>query len=136
MCKLCNQNAVESEYHFILCCSKYRCIRSKYIGNCSWPTVQKFILLMSTKSKKCMYNLAKYIKESLCLRQNALENLTILWSLCNILLCSLLYVYEISLNRNCICIYVYDCLCHKFYVFVNGQRQIFCRLLINWNWNC
>jgi len=78
LCKLCNQNAVESEYHFILCCSKYRCIRSKYIGNCSWPTVQKFILLMSTKSKKCMYNLAKYIKESLCLRQNALENLTIL----------------------------------------------------------
>jgi hypothetical protein len=52
LCKLCNQNAVESEYHFVLRCSPYSGIRSKYLGQCSWPTIQKFNALMSNKSKK------------------------------------------------------------------------------------
>ena len=77
LCKLCNQNAVESEYHFVMCCSRYSSIRSKYLGQCSWPTLQKFNALMSNKSKKYMFNLAKYIKEALCLRQNTLESLPV-----------------------------------------------------------
>ena len=29
-CKLCTQNLVESEYHFLLCCPLYRELRTKY----------------------------------------------------------------------------------------------------------
>ena len=90
LCKLCNQTAVESEYHFMLCCSRYSCIRSKFLGQCSWPTVQKFNSLMSTSSKKCMYNLAKYVKEALCIRQNTLDSLPVFWSF--------IYVYVYPCN--------------------------------------
>ena len=38
VCKMCNQNAIESEYHvFFLCCFKYSgtCICNEYIGQVS-----------------------------------------------------------------------------------------------------
>ena len=41
-CKLCNQNRIENEYHFLLCCPKYIEIRRKYLGSYHWPTVNKF----------------------------------------------------------------------------------------------
>jgi hypothetical protein len=38
ICQLCTQNVVESEFHFLLCCSRYSDIRSKYFKLTSWPT--------------------------------------------------------------------------------------------------
>ena len=76
LCKLCQQNVVESEYHFILCCPRYSEIRSKYLGHISWPNVNKFINYMSTKSKKTLINLAKFIKEAFKFRKNTLDIIT------------------------------------------------------------
>ena len=33
ICKMCNMNVIESEFHFIICCPKYRSIRLKCFGN-------------------------------------------------------------------------------------------------------
>lgn len=74
VCKLCSQNMVESEFHFMLCCPLYKFIRSKYLGRCSWPTTQKFNMLMSIKNRKCLLNIARFVKEALCLRKNTLGN--------------------------------------------------------------
>ena len=75
LCKLCNQNVVETEYHFLLCCTKYRDIRTKYLGHQSWPTINKFNALMSTKNSKLLYNISKFVMESFEIRTNALNNL-------------------------------------------------------------
>lgn len=73
LCKLCQQKMVESEYHFILCCTKYSDLRKKYLGNIQWPTLQKFYKLMSAQNKKMLVNIAKYIKEATQLRKQYLE---------------------------------------------------------------
>jgi hypothetical protein len=63
ICKNCNMNMIESEYHFLLVCPKYRDLRKKYIKPYyqSWPNIQKFINLLSSYSKCTLNNLAKYI---------------------------------------------------------------------------
>lgn len=76
LCKLCNCNTVESEYHFMLSCPMYRSIRNKYLRNTSWPSKRKFITLMSSKNKTSILNCAKYIKEANTLRTSTLDNLT------------------------------------------------------------
>ena len=77
LCKLCQQNVIESEYHFIICCPRYSEIRRKYLGHISWPNVNKFINFMSTKSKKTLINLAKFIKEAFKIRKNTLAIITV-----------------------------------------------------------
>ena len=77
-CKLCNQNLVENEYHFLLCCPKYIEIRRKYFGSIQWPTINKFNNLMSLTNKKYLLNIAKCIKECMSLRKITLENLAAL----------------------------------------------------------
>lgn len=44
LCKQCHMNVIESEYHLILVCPKYRYLRSKYLKRyyCQWPTRNKF----------------------------------------------------------------------------------------------
>ena len=37
LCKVCTQNVLESEYHFLLCCSAYSELRVKYSIRSSWP---------------------------------------------------------------------------------------------------
>ena len=54
-CKLCTQNSIENEYHFLLSCPQYINLRRKYLKRCywSWPTLNKFDnLMMSTNKKK------------------------------------------------------------------------------------
>lgn len=77
LCKLCNQKSVESEYHFLLCCTRYTSLRTKYLGNISWPCVQKFNTIMSSKNKIELLKISKYIKESMFLRKNTLDNITV-----------------------------------------------------------
>ena len=41
VCKLCNMQAVESEFHFLLTCPAYRQLRQQYVGTSSWATIEK-----------------------------------------------------------------------------------------------
>ncbi len=63
LCNFCNMNAVESEYHFLLVCPKYKDLRKKFFKAyfCRWPTVNKFIALINSESKIVLNNLAKFI---------------------------------------------------------------------------
>ena len=78
ICKLCNQNTIESEYHFMLCCSQYTTIRNKYIGHISWPNIHTFKYLMMSKNTKRLLNVARFVNEAMDIRKNALENLIVL----------------------------------------------------------
>jgi hypothetical protein len=77
LCKMCNQNVIENEYHLMFCCSRYRNLRIKYHCNVSWPNKNIFNSYMSTKNKKKICNIAKYIKDAFTLRNNTLENITV-----------------------------------------------------------
>ena len=63
VCRSCNMNVVEDEYHFTLVCPHYRALRMKYLKQyyCHWPTMQKLDSLLSSSSKKTIYNLAKFV---------------------------------------------------------------------------
>ena len=63
ICKSCNMNKIENEYHFLLVCPNYRQLRTKYFKPYfwHWPSLYKFENLMSTCSKKSICNLAKFI---------------------------------------------------------------------------
>ena len=63
ICNHCNSLQTESEYHFLLICTKYADIRSKYIKRYyyTWPTIQKFTNLLSEHSKATIRNIAKYV---------------------------------------------------------------------------
>ena len=63
LCKTCNTNQVEDEYHFLLLCPAYRELRRKYFKPyfCHWPTINKFEALMSATTKKAISKLAHFI---------------------------------------------------------------------------
>ncbi|XP_053386465.1 uncharacterized protein LOC128550759 [Mercenaria mercenaria] len=75
ICKMCNLNCIESEYHFLLCCPLYVDIRRKYFGNISWPTIQKCVNILSSTYKKSMNNTAKYLKDAFERRNETLERI-------------------------------------------------------------
>ena len=75
LCKLCDQNLVESEYHFLLCCTKFSAIRIKYLGRHSWPSLNKFNALMSTSNKLLLNKISKFITEAFEIRSSAINNL-------------------------------------------------------------
>lgn len=74
ICKLCQSQSVESEYHFLLCCNKYYDLRQKYFTNNAWPSVQKFINIMSSKRRTSIVKNAKFLTEAYKLRSLTLEN--------------------------------------------------------------
>ena len=63
ICQSCNMNKVESEFHFLLVCPKYRELRQKFFKPyfCHWPTLNKFENILSTKNVKAITCLAKFI---------------------------------------------------------------------------
>ena len=63
ICQNCTMNVVESEYHFLLVCNKYRDIRKQFLKPyfCHWPTLQKFETLLCNKSRIVQKSIAKYI---------------------------------------------------------------------------
>ena len=63
ICKLCNLNKKEDEFHFVLICPHYHQIRSQFIPNFYYtqPSSYKFILLMKNYSKKTANDLSKYL---------------------------------------------------------------------------
>ena len=75
VCKLCNSNVIENEFHFLLVCPLYRELRKQYLKPyfCRWPTLNKFNSLMSNMNKKSLLNVAKFIYHATILRQSSIS---------------------------------------------------------------
>ena len=71
-CQCCNTLDIEDEYHFILICPCYNDIRMIYIKKYFYvrPSMFKFTQLLQTQNKFLLLKLARYIKESLLIRNN------------------------------------------------------------------
>lgn len=63
ICKSCNMKKVETEYHFLLVCPRYRELRIKFFKPyyCHWPNLFKFETILASKSKKTIFALSKYL---------------------------------------------------------------------------
>ena len=77
-CKLCNQNVCESEYHFLLCCPLYNELRMKYNIRTSWPTISKYILMMSCTHVLMLKGIAKCLVEAFKLKGDTLNRLAVI----------------------------------------------------------
>ena len=66
LCKYCNMNMIENEYHFLLVCPFYHDLRRKLLPNyyCSWPSTHKFVALITTKSSTVLKRLSSYINNA------------------------------------------------------------------------
>jgi hypothetical protein len=72
-CKMCNQNVCESEYHFLLCCPKYNELRIKYNIRSTWPSINKFVSVMSSQNTNALRRLSKFLYDSFRLREESLN---------------------------------------------------------------
>ena len=77
ICRLCSMGMVESEFHFLLVCPLYTSIRRKFLTSTSWPSVAKFINIMSSNSNRFLMKLAKFIKFANTVRSQALSELAV-----------------------------------------------------------
>ena len=60
-CRTCN--AIEDEYHFVIECSLFKEIRSKFIHKYYWkrPSMFKFVDLINSSNQKTIRNLSSFI---------------------------------------------------------------------------
>ena len=72
-CKVCSQNLVETEYHFLLCCPLYRSLRTRYLKNISWVSLTKFTNILSSVNPKIILNTAYFISQAMKVRQEKLK---------------------------------------------------------------
>ena len=70
LCKSCNRNRIEDEFHFLLVCPKNRELRKTYFKTyfCYLPTLHKFENLMSATSNKVICNISKLIYYAMKIR--------------------------------------------------------------------
>ena len=63
LCSKCNMQFIENEYHFVLVCPFYGELRKQKLPKyyCHWPSVYKFMSLMSTTSQSLINKLANYV---------------------------------------------------------------------------
>ena len=63
LCQFCNMNLMENEFHFLLICPAFRTLRAACLPAyyCSWPTITKFIQLMTDSLSRNIQSLAKYV---------------------------------------------------------------------------
>ena len=76
-CRLCSMGMVESEYHFLLVCPLYTDLRRSFLTRSSWPSVAKFINIMSSNSPRFILKLARFIKSANIARAQALSALAV-----------------------------------------------------------
>ena len=78
-CRLCSMGMVESEYmyHFLLVCPLYTDLRRSFLTRSSWPSVAKFINIMSSNSPRFILKLARFINSSNIARAQALSALAV-----------------------------------------------------------
>ncbi|KAL4222869.1 hypothetical protein ACF0H5_018909 [Mactra antiquata] len=72
LCKLCNMNQIESEYHFLLICPIYNELRKKYLHKYfyTWPNLNKFRILLNTTNCRKIIKLASFIYSATNLRNS------------------------------------------------------------------
>jgi hypothetical protein len=77
MCKCCNMNVLENEYHFLLVCPAFLHLRKQFLSPyyCHWPSLNKFVFLLSSVSNITQNKLAKFVYHSFQLRQHILCNI-------------------------------------------------------------
>ena len=71
-CQKCNQNEVEDEYHFVLSCPFYLNLRQIYIKRYYYtrPSMFKLVQLFSSRNRKMLCNLARFLIKALSLRNS------------------------------------------------------------------
>ena len=76
ICNVCRCADVEDEYHFLLVCPAYGCIRKQYINSYYYrrPSVYKFIELLQCSNECVIKRLSKYIYEAFMLRNSHIQN--------------------------------------------------------------
>ena len=78
-CKVCNNNSIEDETHFLFQCEGYTNLRQtfiKKIGNISRKiSIKKWISYLDSGSFIILKTIVSYIKECFVLRNNILDNL-------------------------------------------------------------
>ncbi len=89
MCKVCNMNCVESEFHFVCVCPAYTCLRRQYI-HMPWPTLNAFYRLMGTKVKRKLYTIGKFIQLAMNLRTSIITT-------------------KLTCRYKCLCEYIHIC---------------------------
>lgn len=72
ICRICNSEDIEDEYHFLFICPFYQVLREKRIKLYYWkkPSVFKLIQLLSTTNVKELTMLSKYIYDATQLRNS------------------------------------------------------------------
>jgi hypothetical protein len=75
LCQNCNQNKVESEYHFLMCCPLYKDLRQKFLPKfcLSWPNINKFNLVLNSNNHRIIVRVCKFLKEAYKLRSRHLD---------------------------------------------------------------
>ena len=70
LCKVCNANEIEDEFHFILRCNLYDDLRKLFIKSYYYkrPSVFKLIQLLSSENIIDINNLGKYLNRANSLR--------------------------------------------------------------------
>ena len=63
VCNICTMSVLETEYHYLLICSKCYNLGTKYIKSnyYTWPTLHKLTHLQSSQSNITVQNLSKFI---------------------------------------------------------------------------
>ena len=72
ICQFCNMNCIEDEYHFLLVCPVYRDLRQKYLKKYyyTWASINKFKLLLTSKSETIIKQLGHYLIQAFQRRSN------------------------------------------------------------------
>ena len=72
-CTMCDLGCVEDEYHFILICPKYDCLREKYLPwrFRNFQSSAKFIDFMSSNNDQTVNSLSTFIYEAFKVRKHA-----------------------------------------------------------------
>ena len=75
LCKLCNMNMVENEYHFVLVCPAYNDLRRQYLPPhyCRWPSKNKFINLLKDCQTSIIKRISKFVYFAMEKRKNMLD---------------------------------------------------------------
>ena len=62
-CVQCRSGMIENEFHHLLICTKYKDLRERYLKKYyfTWPTIQKFVNLLSIKSGIVLINMSKFL---------------------------------------------------------------------------
>ena len=74
LCKLCDAQAIEDEYNFVMECTCYASLRNEYVPlkYCNPVSYNRFILLMSSRNDSVIKSPATYINNGFERRQRCL----------------------------------------------------------------